>query len=1062
MTDKTQADLRAAPLDPNEADPSVLWAEIIRLQSAVQGPAGYATWQDAATAERIRRVKAERALVAPIQSQEGLRPALQFDLTTSDGGRGFVAWYFSTIIKRQDFANYIASHLAADFACALAAHLRAALSAPIPPQEAPGVQSDEEVADAVSDLLGISPGAWDTIHSGRIVQAFRKVLGAPTGALVPEKRWCDTCQVALSHHSKLACDGCTAPDGTMRNWRSRYLAATPSPATAAAPAEHVPVSPEEARAIDAALGLFELPPIRLGLAVGRKLKEDAAAKGLILQAHVRDLLTYAAAPQPSAPEQALQALTADAEALGLYEQPADERDQFEEWYADDMRVNGFKDVTAAEIREMREGDFYGAHRNNLNGKWEGWQAKGATHATQPSAPVEAVAESMGGRKIETVFVNPPVPTRQWDWVAYFEGEEGGPKGSGPTRDAAVRDLREQWEVRDENSAPACEACAAPGHAPADCPMLRAEPELLAAPTTPQYTYTLAGYKAFGDPVLSDDPAIQRQACCATGHRSAPHHCRIPLWPRSHRRSNERTGMSTTHDLRSAAQAVLDRWDSQGWKWAKQGPTADLMADLRSALAAPAQPEAQAVYAEARECNACNHVGINDSHSTNAACTSCDWSGPSPVEDICPGCGRTGSMSAACPDCGGYYRLLAHTDIGAPQPEAQAVAAADVQEAVNTIMEQAQVFASAWSLVGGRFDSGNGLADAEDAKLELRSLVRSLALYAATPQPEPRKALSEAARDVLAERERQVTAEGWTPEHDDEHEHGEMSKAASAYAWGSNYPLILGAGNPPDCWPWDVEWWKPTEPRRDLVKAGALILAEIERMDRAAISHPAAAQVSEAPAGAVDAGGAAVTEIAALFVETDGAYFGLPGVEPWDEARDARNYRGPHPVIAHPPCQRWGALAAVNFKRWGGLHNMPGNDGGTFATALHAVKLWGGVLEHPAKSRAWRHFGLTEPSGVGWQRSADGAWVCEVWQSAYGHRASKATWLYCRAPAKPPELRWDRPAGTHQVGFHDQRGKERNKPTLSRKEASATPVEFRDVLLELARPATPARAAGDAA
>lgn len=193
-----------------------------------------------------------------------------------------------------------------------------------------------------------------------------------------------------------------------------------------------------------------------------------------------------------------------------------------------------------------------------------------------------------------------------------------------------------------------------------------------------------------------------------------------------------------------------------------------------------------------------------------------------------------------------------------------------------------------------------------------------------------------------------------------------------------------------------------------------------------------------------------TAIAALYVETDGCYFGLPDVDPWDKARDARLYAGPRPVVAHPPCQRWGALGVVNFARWGGLHNMPGNDGGTFATALHAVKLWGGVLEHPAKSRAFRHFGLTEPKGAGWQRCASSGWVCEVWQSAYGHRAAKATWLCYHGDAPPPELRWERPAGTHQVGFQDQRGKARNKPTLNSKEAAATPVEFRDLLINLAR------------
>lgn len=191
-------------------------------------------------------------------------------------------------------------------------------------------------------------------------------------------------------------------------------------------------------------------------------------------------------------------------------------------------------------------------------------------------------------------------------------------------------------------------------------------------------------------------------------------------------------------------------------------------------------------------------------------------------------------------------------------------------------------------------------------------------------------------------------------------------------------------------------------------------------------------------------------IAALFVETDGCYFGLPGVEPWDKARDARTYHGPHPVVAHPPCQRWGAMANVNYARWGGEHNRPGNDGGCFATALLAVRTWGGVLEHPAKSRAWDAYRLTKPRALGWTRCQDGGWVCEVWQSAYGHRANKATWLYAHGVGLPPHLDWARPNGSHQVGFHDQRGPERNKPTLSRKEAAATPALFRDALLSIAR------------
>lgn len=190
-------------------------------------------------------------------------------------------------------------------------------------------------------------------------------------------------------------------------------------------------------------------------------------------------------------------------------------------------------------------------------------------------------------------------------------------------------------------------------------------------------------------------------------------------------------------------------------------------------------------------------------------------------------------------------------------------------------------------------------------------------------------------------------------------------------------------------------------------------------------------------------------VAALFVQEDGCYAGLPGVDAWPAARDARKYAGPHPVVAHPPCQLWGALAAVNYARWGGEHNRPGNDGGCFASALASVRRWGGVLEHPAATRAWASHGLSRPTGVGWQLTPEG-WVCEVWQSAYGHRANKATWLLYCGDAPPAPLRWDRPRGTHQVGQRDQRGKSANKPTLSKREANATPVAFRDALIGLAR------------
>jgi len=101
------------------------------------------------------------------------------------------------------------------------------------------------------------------------------------------------------------------------------------------------------------------------------------------------------------------------------------------------------------------------------------------------------------------------------------------------------------------------------------------------------------------------------------------------------------------------------------------------------------------------------------------------------------------------------------------------------------------------------------------------------------------AATAAARDVLAERRRQVEVEGWTPEHDDEHDAGELAAAGAAYAvvaLDELHPMSQGDGGytltPPDLWPFDGTWWRPSrDRRRNLVKAGALILAEIERLDR---------------------------------------------------------------------------------------------------------------------------------------------------------------------------------------------------------------------------------------
>ncbi len=115
-------------------------------------------------------------------------------------------------------------------------------------------------------------------------------------------------------------------------------------------------------------------------------------------------------------------------------------------------------------------------------------------------------------------------------------------------------------------------------------------------------------------------------------------------------------------------------------------------------------------------------------------------------------------------------------------------------------------------------------------------------------PHTAKVLTDAARDVLTERRRQIEKEGWTPEHDDEHAGGSLAQAAACYAlhaagrdaWDAQSyqaasPPMDGPSDEDTLWPWGRESWKPKNQRADLVRAGALILAEIERRDRAAIA-----------------------------------------------------------------------------------------------------------------------------------------------------------------------------------------------------------------------------------
>lgn len=165
-------------------------------------------------------------------------------------------------------------------------------------------------------------------------------------------------------------------------------------------------------------------------------------------------------------------------------------------------------------------------------------------------------------------------------------------------------------------------------------------------------------------------------------------------------------------------------------------------------------------------------------------------------------------------------------LAAPQP-AQADAPAEAREPIAWMTDDDRAITAA--------QKQRALADGGATASSVRPY--SIPCYAVSAPADAGEArLTDAARDMLAERRRQVEAEGWTPEHDDQYQHGAIALAAACYA--ANAGGVAWADPLPSFWPWMHNWWKPTTPRRDLVKAGALILAELERLDRAALLNGA--------------------------------------------------------------------------------------------------------------------------------------------------------------------------------------------------------------------------------
>lgn len=177
-------------------------------------------------------------------------------------------------------------------------------------------------------------------------------------------------------------------------------------------------------------------------------------------------------------------------------------------------------------------------------------------------------------------------------------------------------------------------------------------------------------------------------------------------------------------------------------------------------------------------------------------------------------------------------------------------------------------------------------------------------------------------------------------------------------------------------------------------------------------------------------------MSALFVRADSIYKQLPGVDAWDEQRDARNWPGGTTIVAHPPCRGWGRLRQFSY--------ASEEEKRLAVTALEWVRVHRGVLEHPAESRLWIETGIARPGkfdGIGYS--------IEVDQFHWGHRAEKRTWLYIVGcpPDRLPEIPVRDGKPTHCVR---PTKKHPRLPSITKPEREHTPRAFAEWLVEVAR------------
>jgi hypothetical protein len=184
-------------------------------------------------------------------------------------------------------------------------------------------------------------------------------------------------------------------------------------------------------------------------------------------------------------------------------------------------------------------------------------------------------------------------------------------------------------------------------------------------------------------------------------------------------------------------------------------------------------------------------------------------------------------------------------------------------------------------------------------------------------------------------------------------------------------------------------------------------------------------------------------ISALYVRNDSIYKQLE-IDCWDVERDARNWPGGNPIIAHPPCRAWGQLAHLAKPREG--------EKGLAIHAIGLIRMWGGILEHPRTSKLWRELNLPMPGVL----DNYGGYTLLVNQNWWGHKAEKKTFLYivgCPQKELPPiPISFDAIQYTIASKIKKKSGR-RQKKEITKKEREQTPIEFAKWLITVAENCT---------